>query len=193
MTEIGTKEGQIDTSALYAGGALNSLGEEKTGEIARTVAGELARRPDTMIGFSEVQLRESIEEGRAAAVLDRQGDLTAFAQYWPYEVDFTGDDHLAGLEVYEVGSWLRFPGEGAKNGEARKVFEACLKAGERRHPSAGFIAIVEEGNERASTILKNMGGVEIGKKISKHVIREDSNPANMVIYRMNGNAIKGPK
>lgn len=195
MTEIGSNtEGQDDTSVLYAGDALKSLGDDRLGEIARTIAAELAKRPDTMIGFSEVQLRESIEEGRAAAVLDRQGNLAAFAQYWPYEVDFTGDDHLADLELYEIGSWLKFPGEGAKNRAARKVFEGCLREGERRHPSAGFIAIVEEGNDRAAKILGpkekgGMGGVEIGKKVSKQVVRHDSNPARMIIYRMSSNNV----
>lgn len=188
MTEIGAEIEQYHNSyPVYAGGALRRLGDARLVELAEQVSMRLAENPYTMINYKPEELVKSINEGRAAAILDHKGKLAAFAQYWPYKIDNTGDEFLneknTHPEVYEVGTWLKF----AQNGErelGKKVFEACLAVGRMAHPHAMFIGVVEEGNSRAAGSIESMGGVYQATKISKHVKTDRSHPARMKIFEM---------
>ncbi len=185
MIETGLNiERVLEAPSLYAGGSLISLGGERHSQIAGMVSTGLAEHSNTMIQYSPEDLVHSIEDKRTACVLDSRGELTAFAQYWPYKVDHTGDEILLGLNVFEIGSWLSFT-RGKEYSHGRKVFEACWAIGEMAYPNAGFVAVVEEGNQTAANLVKSMGGDWIGEKISRQVIKPaDFSPARMNIFRM---------
>lgn len=184
MTEGGVNwEKVANVPLLYAGGALMNLDNRKLFRIAGVVSGELEDRPDTMIRYSESDLYQSMAQGRAACVIDSQGELTAFAQYWPYEVENDGDEDFEGKKVFEVGSWLSFGSEQGK-GQGTKVFQACLAVGKMLHPDAQFIAIVEKSRTDTARIIEKMGGIRIGEKNTQHVTRNGGSKAEMDIFSM---------
>lgn len=174
---------------LYAGESVKGLERGRKMDIANLVSTKLTEHPNTMIQYSPDAIFKSMNEGRAACVLDLSGKLKAFAQYWPYDVDNTGDEMMNDLNVFEVGSWLSFS-EGPEKGHGKKVFEAAWAAGRETHPDAGFIAIVEEGNQRAGGILRSVGGEWLSYKESKQVQAVSKRPALMSIYRLNEHAGK---
>lgn len=167
---------------IYAGGSVRRLGAEKLATIASVVCAELAKHSNTMIQYSSDVLTKSMNEGRSSAVLGSTGELSAFAQFWPYQVENDGDENLQelkGKEVFEVGSWLSFG-----QSQGKKAFEACLAVGKMMHPGAKFIGIVEKDNARAAQQLKEMGGKVIGWKRTLHVRGRDDAKAEMIIYDM---------
>ncbi len=169
--------------SVYAGGSLRGLPHEKRWDIADAVSRKLQVHKNTMIRYSAHRLIQAINEGRAAAILDSTGAPSAFAQYWPYKFENDGDANvkeLKGKEVFEVGSWMSFG-----QSQGKKVFEACLAVGKMQHSDAKFIAIVEQENDLAAHQLREMGGVEIGKKYTVLVEGRGDSPAEVVIYDMN--------
>lgn len=171
--------------SLYAGGSMRGLGVEKLKSIAGQVSAGLEEYPNTMIQYSQRELLQSIYGKRAACVMDSQGRIAAFAQYWPYKIDDTGDGYLRGREVFEIGSWLSFS-NGQERGWGMKVFEACLAVGTMQHPDARFISIIEKGNGRAANLLEAMNWEKKAEKNSQQVKDAYNNPARMAIYELKG-------
>lgn len=172
-----------NSPSLYTPDRLAALGPEKYKNVASQVSTELASRRTSMIFYTPEQIVQSIMDSRAAAIIRPDGRVGAFAHYWPYNVDLTGDDFMYGQHIFEIGSWMSFPEKGEK-GLGQKVFEAAWRAGSANHPDAGFIAITELNSRRAAKLLELMGGEWVGRKISKQIKNPSTNQAKMDIYRM---------
>lgn len=166
------QENKIDElTYLVPGVAATYLPEGVKEACGLKVSGCLSEHPNTMLQFSADQIIESIQKGTAVVAVGEEYELLGFAQLWQY--GFNED----GQQILEFGSWLSF-----RNGCGEKLLYEAVCLGRKINPAAQIVAIVEEENLKAQTILQKVGAEEIGSKFSPVIRTVVGEAAFMKIY-----------
>jgi len=158
---------------IVAGRAIADFAREKKKEYATTINGQLKQHPTRMRQIPIEDLETSMNEGRFVFALGLEQTLLACAQIWP----LPGDP-----SVIECGTWLRFTRE--PKGTGAMVLTEAAKLARALPETQMVIALVEEENGLAQTVLQNLGGELIGKRPSDYVIASKGQPATMSVFNI---------
>lgn len=135
------------------------------------VSRALVEYPNTMLQFTPIQLMESINKGLAVLAFAAGMKLVGFGQLWQYGFNENGQ------QILEFGSWLSF-----KKGLGEKILKEAILLGKKINPKALLVAIVEEENLKAQSILVKAGAEEIGGKFSPAIRTVEGEAAFMKIF-----------
>lgn len=130
---------------------LLQLSDERKLELGRLVSDALGEHRESMLQYSDVEVKQIIDEGRAIVALDRiENKLDGFAQLSPWH---DGSDSVGAIEFR---GWLS-----RKTGAGMQVLKGAVALSLEKYPDIPVYAVIEANNWRAQQIVLNAGAEEV--------------------------------
>lgn len=173
MLNVEYRDYQIERQSpfLVYGSDTNVMPQEVKWASANTVSQLLSQHPNTMLQFRPDQLVAAMNKGWVVMAFTEGMQVVGFAQFWQYGFKENGQ------EILEFGSWVS-----TVKGCGARILKKAIQLGKEIAPTSQLIAIVEEKNTKAQSILVRVGAKEIGHKLSPVIRKVEGEAAFMKIF-----------